>query len=75
MTTKRASLFERLKGGLEQGIEYAEGKRTLKVTEFSIPDPPPHYDAEAVKELRLRLNMSQPHFSRLVSVSTKIIQS
>ena len=75
MTQNRPGLFERLKSGLEQGIEFAREERPLKVTELSIPDPPPQYNAEAVRALRLRLNMSQPRFSRLVNVSTKTVQS
>ena len=46
----RKSLFERLQAGLREGIEHAQGKRTLKTTE--VPEIPPEIDAQTLAALR-----------------------
>lgn len=71
----RPRLFERLQAGLNEGIAFMRGEVDLKVTEVVLPDPPPVYDAVRVRALRQRLGMSQPHFSRLLNVSPKTVQS
>lgn len=68
-------LFDRLKGGLEEGIEHARGAASLRVTELAIPDPPPVYTAGDVQRVRARLNLSQAGFARLLQVSSRTIQS
>jgi hypothetical protein len=45
MVTERPRLFERLKKGLEEGIEHEQGILTLRVTELVVPDPPGVYTA------------------------------
>jgi putative transcriptional regulator len=74
MDTKRPRLFERLKAGLEEGIQFANGERNLRVTEITIPDPPPQYSAQDVKAIRLSRGMSQALFSKLLNVSNKTLQ-
>jgi len=74
MTTKqRKPLFERLKQGLEEGIVHTKGELTLKTVE--IPDDPPEIDAETIAALRSRAAMSQAVFAKMLSVSTKTLQS
>ena len=75
MKTQRPRLFERLKQGLEDGIAHEQGSRKLNVTEVVVPDPPKAYSADDVRRLRVRLNMSQPGFARLLQVSSKTVQS
>ncbi len=75
MTTQRPRLFDRLKQGLEDGIAHERGERKLKVTEVVVPDPPKAYSGDDVRQLRARLNMSQPGFARLLQVSNKTVQS
>lgn len=60
MPETRAPLFGRLKKGLEDGIEHARGERELRVTDFVVPDPPPEYGVEGIRQIRVRLNLSQP---------------
>lgn len=36
---KRGTMFERLKAGLEEAIEFEAGKRKLRVTEVNVPAP------------------------------------
>ena len=75
MQSQRPRLFDTLKQGLEDGIAYERGERKLRVTEIVIPDPPKAYSADDVRQLRTRLNMSQPGFARLLQVSNKTVQS
>ncbi|MBV9848565.1 MAG: helix-turn-helix domain-containing protein [Armatimonadetes bacterium] len=72
---ERPSLFERLEAGLNEALVHAQGKTRLKTQTLTLPDPPPAYSAERVRGLRTRLGMTQPHFSRLLNVSPKTVQS
>ena len=75
MSVERLRLFERLKTGVEEGIQHARGERTLRVTERIVPDPPQHYSAEDIRRVRDRLKLSQAGFARLLHVSDKTVQS
>ncbi len=84
MTSERPRLFERLKKGLQEGIEHERSQRlnrrpvegrTLRVTEVDVPDPPQLYSADDVRRIRALLNMSQPGFAQLLQVSSKTVQS
>ncbi len=74
-STKRKPLFERLKTGLEEGIQHAKGEITLKTYIIEMPDPPPEVRAEELTRLRLESGMSQAVFARVLNVSTKTVQS
>ncbi len=74
-THKRPRLFDRLQAGLTEGIAHARGETELVETTLTIPAPPPEYDAARVRALRSHLNLSQPHFSRILNVSAKTVQS
>lgn len=74
MTTRqRKPLFERIKQGLEEGIAHTTGELTLKTVE--IPNDPPEIDAKTLSALRTQAGMSQAVFARMLSVSTKTLQS
>jgi putative transcriptional regulator len=72
-TSDRKRLFERLKESLEEGIQFARGKLTLRTT--VIPDPPPAFHAQDVVRLRKRLGLSQMIFAQILNVSAKTVQS
>ena len=72
-TSKRKSLFARLKSALEEGIQFAGGSINLHVT--AMPAPPPQFAAADVIELRHRFNLSQRVFARTLNVSTKTVQA
>jgi len=71
--TARKSLAERLKAGLQEGIQYAQGKINLRTAE--IPQAPPKFSSKSVVMLRQSAGMSQAVFARLLNVSSKTIQS
>ena len=69
----RKSLFNRLRESLDEARRFTAGELTLKT--FTVPDPPPHYNAERVARIRKSLRMSQNVFARVLNTSTKTVQS
>lgn len=69
----RPALFERLRAGLEEGIQFAQDELTLRTTE--VPARPPDLHAREVLRLRQQLKMSQGVFARMLNVSSKTVQS
>jgi putative transcriptional regulator len=72
---QRPPLFERLEAGLNEALAHVQGKAQLRTHTLPLPAPPPVYSAEQVRHLRVRLGMSQPHFSRLLNVSPRTLQN
>jgi putative transcriptional regulator len=70
---ERPPLFERLKRGLEEGIQFARGELELKTTSHSLP--PPRVAAEDIANLRRRLNLSRDDFAGLMNVSPRTVRS
>ncbi len=66
-------LFDRLKTGLEEGIQFARGELSLRTIEAV--DPPPDWSAREITRLRKQYGMSQVTFAQLLNVSGKTIQS
>jgi len=56
-TIERKPSYERLKTSLTEAIEFAHGKRALKITVIS--DPPPAFNAQDILRLRRHLKLSQ----------------
>lgn len=69
----RKSLFERLRGGLEEGIAHAKGELTLKTVD--VPEKPPEIDGRTLAALREAAEMSQAIFAKVLNVSAKTVQS
>jgi putative transcriptional regulator len=70
---KRKPFFERLRTGLDEGIQFARGELNLRTT--LLPERPPEFEAADVIRLRQRLNMTQGVFAQALNVSTKTLQS
>jgi putative transcriptional regulator len=70
--SEEPSLFQRLQDGLQEGIRFAKGDLNLRTVE--IPEPPPVFDAVAIRQLRKKLNVSQGLFAKILNVSTKTLQ-
>jgi len=68
-----ATMFERVKKGLEESIAYSRGELTLKTT--TLPLPPPPASPKRVAALRRKLKMSQSVFAAALNVSSKLVQS
>jgi len=69
----RKSLFERLKVSLEEARQFTAGELTLRT--FTVPEPPPKYNAERITRIRKSLRMSQSVFARVLNTSPKTVQS
>jgi putative transcriptional regulator len=71
--TENRSLFERLRDGLNEGIQFAQGELELRTTE--IPRRPRTMGGREVESLRRHLKMSQRLFARMLNVSPRTVQS
>jgi putative transcriptional regulator len=72
-SAERPALFERLRAGLEEGVQFARDELTLRTT--VVPARPPDLRAREVLRLRQQLKMSQGVFARMLNVSSKTVQS
>ena len=69
-----ASLFDDLKEGLEQAIDYERGIRNAKVTKLSI-DPVKEYKSEEIRDIRVSAGMTQSVFADYMGVSKKTVEA
>jgi len=69
----RPPLTERLAAGLEEAIQFTRGELSLRTVE--LPGDPPAVSPQDIVALRHRVEMSQAVFARVLSVSTRTIQS
>ena len=60
--------------GLQEALEHAQGKRVLKANHVSIT-PPKRFDANEIKSIRKKLNMSQGFFAETLGVSKKTVEA
>jgi putative transcriptional regulator len=68
----RAPLGDRLRKSLNEGIEYAAGRASLRT---EVVPTGRSYSGEEVTAIRLRRHLSQSQFARLLAVSVKTLQS
>lgn len=65
-----SSLFEDLKQGLEEAIEYEKGKGKARVRIYSIV-PIKEYSGKEIREIRMKAGMTQIVFAAYMGVSKK----
>lgn len=70
-----SEIFEKIKKGLEDAIEFEKGNYKLAKTRKLKIEPIPVYSAEDVKQIRNNLNMSQSIFAVILGVSKKTIEA
>ena len=68
------SLFEDLRIGLEQAIEYERGSGTARVTTYVI-QPVEEYSKSDIKTIRKNAGMTQAVFADFMGVSTKTVEA
>jgi putative transcriptional regulator len=68
-------LSQKIKKGLEEILEYNEGKRTLRTKLIELPEPPLEYKAEEIKQIREKGEYSQGVFAVILNVSIRTVQS
>ncbi len=69
-----SSLFEDLKQGLEEAIEYEKDGGKARVKTFSIV-PVKEYSGREIRELRMRAGMTQIVFAAYMGVSKKTVEA
>lgn len=69
----KKATFEDLLASMNEALEHAEGKRSLRTT--TLPLPPAPLSGRAVKNVRATLHASQAVFARYLNVSTKLVQA
>jgi putative transcriptional regulator len=75
-TSKSMSTFsEKVKHGLEEILEYKQGKRTLRTKLIDLPEPPMEYRAAEIKKIREKGEYSQSVFASVLNVSVRTVQS
>lgn len=65
--------FGELLESMNEALQHAEGKRSLRTT--ALPLRPAPLDGRAVKRVRAALHASQAVFARYLNVSTKLVQA
>ena len=69
-----SALFEDLKEGLQEAIDYERGKGTAKRTTYVI-DPVKKYSNVDIKKIRNRAGMTQAVFADYLGVSPKTVEA
>ena len=71
---KRIKIFADLKQALEGARDYEHGQGGgLKVTE--LPPPPKPLSPQKIKSIRIRLDVSQINFAKILNVSPNTVES
>ena len=68
------TVFEEIKAGLEQAIEYERGNLKARTTVLSI-EPVTHFTAEDIKHIRKSTGLTQQMFASLMGVSVKTVEA
>lgn len=68
------SVYENIMAGLEESLEHAQNKKTLRTTTFYI-EPLQEYAPEEIKKIRIALGMTQVLFASFLGVSPKTVEA
>lgn len=68
------SVFDKIKGGLEEAIAYERGTLEAKTTKITIA-PVGTYGASEIKQIRASTGMTQVVFAKYMGVSTKTVEA
>ena len=68
------SVFDDIKLGFEQAIEYEKGNLTAKKTVLSIA-PVEFFTAEEIRDIRINTGMTQVLFAKYMGVSVKTVEA
>ena len=68
------SIFNDIKTGLEQAIQYEKGNLNAKTVKLSIL-PVDSFTPEEIKSIRKKTGMTQVLFARYIGVSTKTVEA
>ena len=69
-----SSLFEDLKIGLQEAIDYEKGKGRAKVRKLQF-DPVQKVDNEEIRKIRIDAGMTQAAFAQFMGISPKTVEA
>lgn len=69
-----STLFDDLKEGLEEAIEFEKGKGKAKTSTFEI-EPVKKYSNREIKQIRNKAGMTQAAFASYLGVSQKTVEA
>jgi putative transcriptional regulator len=69
----KTDLFAELLQSAGEALDHATGKRELRTT--VLPEAPAELSAQAIRDIREKLNASQAVFARFLNVSTQLVQA
>lgn len=67
-------VFDKIKVGLEEAIEYEKGTLEAKTTKITVR-PVSHYDAAEIRSIRVNTGMTQVVFAEFMGVSVKTVEA
>ena len=67
-------VYESIIRGLNEAIDYENGKGTARVTKCTV-NPAPEFDAKEIKNVRTSLGMTQVTFAEVMGVSKKTVEA
>ena len=70
-----SEMFDMLKSGLDDAIDYHKKKKRLRTTKLLVPKQPKQYKAQDIKRLRAKLEISQSELAAILFISTKTVQA
>lgn len=68
------SVFEDIKTGLLEAVEYEKGNLKAKTTKMSVT-PLKSFQPKEIREIRLRAGMTQTTFAQCLGVSVKTVEA
>lgn len=71
---KMSILFDDLKQGLEEAIDYEKGNGTVRTTTYTIL-PVKEYSGEEIRAIRMKSGMTQSVFASYMGVSKKTVEA
>ena len=75
MSNKRSPIAAEVAQGLQEILDFEQGKICLTSHRATIPAPPKHYEPEQIREVRLRFGYSQAFFAGIIGVSPDSVRS
>ena len=68
------NVFESIMTGLQEAVDYEDGKLTARTMKISVT-PPPEITAEEIKDVRKQFRMTQSVFAAVLGVSVKTVEA
>lgn len=69
------NLFESIKNGLEEALEYEKGNSSAVRVKRDKIEPIHQYKAQDIKDIRQKANLSQSAFANFMGVSKKTVEA